>query len=247
MGKYFSNDTDLKIHIDDNEKNSNIVIPSADNLTHALSEITKEKLLKNKFEPTNVDEYIDMVKVQTQQTTQMVQRYSEESKQDLKKQFDKFSPVELFEKINQLIFVVADLSNRIGKLEIAVKSKHTISDDEKPVEISDPADIYRLQQMLDNGDFVNNEKNTDQEKKNKLVDDDLDEIKKRLAAVKSNKPLKTIPSEGFTDSGIKLEEVFPNLDNEAYEAAYSELIKTNNNASFKDKPIPGGMRAIKGF
>ena len=79
MGKYFSNDTDLKIHIDDNEKNSNIVIPSTDNLTQPLSETTKEKLLKNKFEPTNVDEYIDMVKVQTQQTTQMVQRYSEDS------------------------------------------------------------------------------------------------------------------------------------------------------------------------
>ena len=47
----------------------------------------------------------------------MLTKRKRELKTKVKNQFELFSPAELFEKLNQIMFVLADLGNRISSLE----------------------------------------------------------------------------------------------------------------------------------
>lgn len=242
MGKYFSKDSELsKYVLPENTESVKNVIPLTDNLTNTLSDTTKEKLSK-RFEPTNQDEYIDMVREQTDHVSNMIKKYSDESKKEFKNQFDKFAPAELFEKLNQLIFVVADLSNRITSLENKFSNNNTPPNSKNEIEISDPADLFRLQHELDT---LDSSKRFNQKPQNIP---DVSAIREHLSNIKQGNKVRTIPTEEYIDKGIKLEEVFPNLDDEAYQAVYSSLSKQKtHDYTTDDKPTPGGMRGITGF
>lgn len=249
MGKYFSTDTDTSKYGIVNEEKNAVAMPSTDNLTVPLSNEKKERLsiIKQDNAPTQ-DDYIDMVKVQADAATDMVKKYSEESKQELKNQFEKFSPVELFEKINQLIFVVADLSNRVSSMEQTIKTGKVEQPQE--MEITDPETLYRIQSRMEKRGIDNFEdaapKSIPQQPENNTVDvPDINDVRRRLAEIKSG--VKSIPSEGLVDKSIKLEEVFPNLDDEAYSAAYAAMQQNKVVEVTEERPQPGAMRGITGF
>jgi hypothetical protein len=255
MGKYFSSNTDTS-KFELTESVDKITVPSVDNLTTPLSSQVKEKLSQTRIDtPTTQDDYIDAVKVQVDQVSDMVKKYSDESKKELKNQFEKFAPVELFEKINQLIFVIADMSNRISTLEQIIATNFNIQNQAQPkmVEITDPADLYRLQTRMDKlgedelSSTVTPQNIPSQPKNSNNVMPDVNDVRRQLNNIKQGKS-KSIPSEGFTDKGIKLEEVFPDLDDEAYSAAYTVMnkLKPTDNV-VEETPQPGSMRGITGF
>jgi len=238
MGKYFSNTSDFSKYdvTDDNSVDTSTVIPSTDNLTNKLSDETKEKLSKTPNDATNEDEYINLVKEQTDQVSSMIKKYSDESKQELKNQFKKFQPIEIFEKLNQIIFVIAELSNRINSLEKTIKGNSEEKEEQK--KISDPSELYAIQQHQELENKINIPENIPESKEEKLPN--IEEIKKKINEAKSGK----IPNDDYKDNSINLEEVFPDLDDEAYQAAYassSEKEKTKTKTKEKT-PTPGKMR-----
>lgn len=248
MGKYFSNDSDFSQYNLEEEKHSN-VIPSTDNLTKPLSDKTKEKLSRTPNDAVNEDDYINLVKEQTEQVSSMISKYSEESKQELHNQFKKFQPVEIFEKLNQLIFVVAQLNNKISKLENTLLG---IEEEKQNRVITDPAQLYKLQEkekMLENINIPENIpvqeiKTPDNFKKNERPD--INVLRQQINDAKNGKK---IPNYEYSDNSINLEEVFPDLDDEAYQAAYASsmrLEKTKSKA-VEQTPTPGKMKGITGF
>ena len=252
MGKYFSSDSDLtKFNISEEKQTS--AMPSADNLTSPLPTASKEKLsvVRQENMPMTQDEHIDMVRVQADVASEMVNKYSKDTKKMIEQQFEKFSPIELFEKLNQVIFTLADLSNRISKLETKIDAISTgvVIPERKPIEITDPEQLYRLQNKLDEFSKTPESIPGSRDKENISVEDrpSVEEIKKRLSDVKSGK-VRKLPDEGLTDESVKLEEMFPNLDSEAYTAAYSAMSKYNKVVSTEaTKPAPGTMRNLTGF
>lgn len=253
MGKYFSSDSDLtKFNISEEKQTS--AIPSADNLTSPLPTASKEKLsiVRQENMPMTQDEHIDMVRVQADAASEMVNKYSKDTKKMIEQQFEKFAPIELFEKLNQVIFTLADLSNRISKLEKKIDAISTgvVIPERKPIEITDPEQLYRLQNKLDEFSKTTPEPIPEsQDNENIGVEDrpSIEEIKKRLSDAKSGK-VRKLPDEGLTDESVKLEEMFPNLDSEAYTAAYSAMSKYNKVESTEaTKPAPGTMRNLTGF
>lgn len=250
MGKYFSKDSDLtKFNIA--EEKSKQAIPTSDNLTTPISETTREKLATiRRDSPQTQDDYIDMVRVQADAASDMVNKYSNDAKKMMEQQFEKFAPAELFEKLNQIIFTLADLSNRITSLEHRVTTG-VPTPEKKPIEITDPEQLYKLQNRLDELTKVRSPESIPDTRSNDTASSedkpDITEIKKRLLEAKSGKTRK-IPSEGLADEAIKLEEVFPNLDDEAYQAAYTAMNKYNKvEHSEESKPEPGSLRNLSGF
>lgn len=251
MGKYFSSDSDLtKFNISEEKQTS--AMPSADNLTSPLPTASKEKLsvVRQENMPMTQDEHIDMVRVQADAASEMVNRYSRDTKKMIEQQFEKFAPAELFEKLNQVIFTLADLSNRISKLESKVDAIVTgvVVPEKKPIEITDPEQLYRLQNKLEEMGKINNpESIPDSDTINSEDKPNIEEIKKRLADAKSGK-VRKLPSEDLVDESVKLEEMFPNLDSEAYTAAYSAMNNYNKVENTEStKPAPGTLRNLTGF
>ena len=130
MGKYFSNDSDLSNYTtvaDESVDTTKLAMPTNHILNQSSSVDAKEILHQfpknNDYkQPTTTDEHIDFVKNQNALANHMVNSYSEELKTKVKNQFELFSPAELFEKLNQIMFVLADLGNRISSLENTTKN-----------------------------------------------------------------------------------------------------------------------------
>jgi|SaaInlStandDraft_4_1057021.scaffolds.fasta_scaffold28399_2 hypothetical protein len=239
MGKYFSSDSDLSQYnvSEENSIDTTNVIPSTDNLTKPLSDETKEQLIQST--PSTTDEHINVVKQQTEHVSQMIQTYSEESKQEFKNHFEKFAPAELFEKLNQLIFVVTDLSNRITSLENNTSGTPPNKTHIRK-EISNPQELYEMQE---HGNISESIKIPD----NNQTPVDIESVKKDIANIKKGKTPKNIPSDGLTDNTVNLEEMFPDLDDDGLQAAYASMSEKKVDRTTVIKPVPGNMRSITGF
>lgn len=244
MGKYFSNDTNFSNYdiTNDNSVDATKAIPSTDNLTAPLSDETKEKLSRTPNEAVNEDDYINLVKEQTEQVSSMIQQYSDESKQELKNQFQKFQPVEIFEKLNQIIFVIAQLGNKITSLEKTLNTIMTNNADEPDDKNENNNDMNIDEHNETENDIPQSIPNTNQ------TSDDMptvNEIKQKINMAKNGNK----DNDTYTDKSVKLEEIFPNLDDEAYQAAYaSSMLKERNKPKTEEKtPSPGKMRGITGF
>lgn len=264
MSKYFSDDSDLLKTYSATEEGSidtTRITPSTDNLTQPLSEEKKQLLAVSQKpkEPSTTDEYIHHVEQQTEQVSQMIRTYSEETKQEMVDQFDKFSPVEMFAKMNQLFFIMSDLSNKVSNLEkkidvvvniTAVEAKSNGIDipqqNNEEQEIKDPATLYAMQQMAEKGISEIPPQSIPEQPKKKEPQMNINDVKRTLSNIKSGKAL---PDEGFTDKSVNLEEMFPKLDDDAYQAAYGAIDSAAKKTPKTKKEVPeiGSMRNIAGF
>ena len=172
----------------------------------------------------------------------MVNSYSEELKTKVKNQFELFSPAELFEKLNQIMFVLADLGNRISSLENTTKnnmvSNNANNSNNGKIELSNPEDLLKFEKSLEQ----NNPK---------PINDNTylnpNEVKAALSNIRQGNIPKNIPSSEYIDNGLNLEEIFPNLDDEAYQAAYKAMSENKSSNTDTQMPSPGNMRGITGF
>lgn len=245
MSKYFSQDSELFNYTSevtsDDPNNKSPVIPSTENLTSPLDEQKKESL---RIPADSIDEndYISLVHKQTAAVSDMVAQYSHDSKQEIKRQFDKFSPAELFEKMNQMMFVISTLNNKVDELSslFAKTQMDTPSEDK---ELSNPEDLYVRQEKQ--RVIIQNENIPQQIPTKSTVDSvpAIGDITKQLSNIKSGAP--QLPDDGYTDSSINLEQMFPDLDDEAYQAAYSSMTQSDTPSKTEVKrPTPGDMRGI---
>ncbi len=238
MSKYFSNDTNLSKY-DMTETNS-VDVTMATHIPSELSEnITHEQkeLLNKPYIPMNTDEHISYVREQSNQIKKMVETYSEESKQTITNNFSKFAPAELFEKLNQIIFILANINNRLTALEDnskeAKKTNPSINE-----AISDPKELYEFHKRQE----LNENRSTAEQQ---ISVSEAQQIMKKI--LNGENPLK-IPDEGFVDKSMDLEELIPNLPDDAYQAAYASMAKAENTFNSPgEKIITTNMRNLTGF
>lgn len=250
MGKYFSNDSDLSNYTtvaDESVDTTKLAMPTNHILNQSSSVDSKEILQQfpknNDYkQPTTTDEHIDFVKNQNALANHMVNSYSEELKTKVKNQFELFSPAELFEKLNQIMFVLADLGNRISSLENTTKnnmvSNNANNSNNGKIELSNPEDLLKFEKSLEQ----NNPK---------PINDNTylnpNEVKAALSNIRQGNIPKNIPSSEYIDNGLNLEEIFPHLDDEAYQAAYKAMSENKISNTDTQMPSPGNMRGITGF
>jgi len=276
MGKYFSNNTDLSkynITIDNSIDTSKLVIPSTNNLTNPLSNETKEKLAiqRTPLDAINEDDHINLVKEQTLEVTKVIQQYSKESKEEFKQHFERFAPAELFEKINQMIYVVTQLANKVTTLETIIKNSYinnetsSKSSNEKTefndlqetnIMVTEPQRIPTITKKSQSAfpsvsevkKELLNKHNPTLQNVNKKAMPSIDEVRQQLADIQNGKNIKSLPSEDYNDESLNLEELFPDLENDAYQAAYASMAKSKEKLDKTDvTPTPGKMKGITGF
>jgi len=270
MGKYFSENSSIHSQYPVTPENTVEVraTPLTDNLTQPLSEEKKQKLsLTPPKKPETTGEYVSYVEQQSNMVSQMVKDYSAESKQEIEKKFEKFTPLEMFEKINQLFFVVADLSNRVATLDATIQTLINIATKgagiQKPTNaqrnITNPHELHGIQEQLEKGIKIdvpqqsnrNQSSRPNTPSRNVTNDEpmDISQVKEMLGNIQKGKGLKGLPMNGYTDNSINLEEVFPNREDGAYQAAYQVLNerKLGEGTAGNDEVVQRNMKQIVGF
>lgn len=240
MAKYFQDNLDAEKIADIVESNTieGIKIPN-----RVLFGETKDTggSLSNSQKNVIEEMYVDTILTKHNEATAMVEKYSEETKTRIKNEFEKFAPIELFGKINQLIFVVADLANRITQLEDVIKTSKNLEQPQNTTDtvvdgidkrVSPPA---KTQKSIEHPSIHETQRL-------------MDTVRERLNNAKSGNPVPRIPIDGLQQSDTKLEEIFPNLDDDAYEAAYAAIAQNKPKVQTQtEKPSPGNMRGMHGF
>jgi len=267
VSKYFSSDASALKNNVRIEQNIN-ALPITDNLSDSLS-LEKRNLLGGSTSTrTNPDdEYIMSVLEQNDHVNSVLENYVNNTKQEIENKFKKFGPAEMFEKMNQVIYVVTQLSDRILALEKRlsemeqieqykpnpqkeeIDNQSTIISPNKDFDTSKIAVIDELK--IPNSKIMNNLDKNDIQTSNSMNIPPMptaDEVRSHLKSLTSGNG-GTMPINEYLDKGVNLEELFPHLDDEAYQAGYSSMLQNKNNSSTltKDLPTPGGMRGITGF
>lgn len=201
MSKYFSNDSDFS-----NYQDTTIILDNNTNKNTIINDII-EPLTPEKKEILNNISSKDTPISSNDQVNKMVNDYTHATNTEVKNQFNSMTSVELFEKMNQLIFVVSNLSNKIADLEIIIKN-NKLKNMKEPMEISDPKDLIDLERKLNTF--------------NKPAS--INDVQSQLNNIKKGNI--DIPLEDYIDNSVRLEEMFPNLDDEAYQAGYNALSQT---------------------
>lgn len=256
MSKYFTKDSvvfsNLTFEEEKLEENKK-AIPLTDNLTNPLPNEIKNKLQKKKQKIQIADEedtYIEDILEQSEHISKVIKDYADSKKEEIDNKFNKFAPAEMFEKINQLIYVVTQLNNRLVNIEDLLKNSNSLETNNKEL----------TQHKIENTQIVKKEDKSNSENqfldkslgfKNKDVEmPSIEQISKHLASLSSGGK-GTIPIENYLDSeSVKLEEIFPHLDDEAYQAGYSTMLKYKNQQNkqgTQSNPAPGSMKGIIGF
>lgn len=238
MGKYFSNDSNFSQFdiTDENSIDVTKVSPNNAVISESLDDDTIE-LLSSKYAALkqNIsDEDLNIVKVhkEIQEINNIVENYSEETKKEIKNQFNVFGPAELMGKMNQIMFMMMNLNDRLISIEGAIKNQPV----EKPKSqtINDPRDLINIDKSLNRLEQTNNIPS-------------IDDIKIQLEKIKSGKVPVSIPDEDYIDKSVNLEEIFPDLEDEAYQAAYSAM-KIKQKTQSETTPVsPIAMKHITGF
>lgn len=216
MSKYFSKDTNF----------TNYPISEDGSVeTSTIPEFTNENIISNENREllsSNNSSELEKLKQQNEQLQKMINTYTTETNTNVPNQFNHFAPAELFEKLNQLIFVVSNLSNRITDMEKTINNQQNKINEKRPTTISDPAQIMAFEKEYNRNN----------------VQAALDNIKKG----------KNLPMEDYIDNSVRLEEMFPEMGDEAYQAGYNALSQIKPNVTKPTEIAVGQMRGgMNGF
>lgn len=140
-----------------------------------------------------------------------------EEDKPVEKQQTTVKQTDILEKLTQHSFLMVQMNDRLMKIEKLLLLL-TNTDVEVTIQKKDgltPRELYEASLQDD-----------------EVVDYmDINVVRNKLDNMKSE-TIPSIPLEDYIDNGIKLEEVFPDMPDEAYQAAYKSL-------NSKHKPNPG--------
>ena len=146
----------------------------------------------------------------------------------IEESFKTFKPAELFERLNQITFLMIEMNNRMTAIEAQMRNGNLSNTNDKPLS---PKEQFEQS---------NPEKNNDQMPT-------VEQVKNEIKKAQSEKKVPGIPTEDYIDKGVKLEEIFPEQSNEALQAAYESMAETEketvNNSSI-GLNSNGGMKGI---
>lgn len=223
MSKYFTDDNDLSSLTTQIEQPTTSVatpIPnpvdnSIQNQINSQNEIPK----KPTNVPTSVEEHIASVTAQNNEVNTAMKHITQAAGEQIENDFKSLAPLELFERMNQLTYLIVKMNNKLTAIE-----KLLIDGGDAKTEL-DAANI-RTESATHNTSTTTSVSPKEQYLKQQ-------EDSKRLSAVElAQQQLSKgmynhgngLPSEGYADESNNLEKIFPNMPEEAYQAAYESQV-----------------------
>jgi len=216
MGIYFnSNNENFSDIIEESNKNKQKIINSTTNMYGDekidFNDPEVKEILRTSIENNEVDE--------------IVKHNTNKLKTEIKQTFARFTPAEIFERLNQITFLLFELNNRIGKLEETIANQKNNKKSDK-----------FINEMINNPELHQQRMEETQKLKENLKPKELtaDEYRKMVSdpnynrndieiknAEDANKVLdKMLDGEIPLIPDTPVEDIFPNMPEEAYEAYY---------------------------
>ena len=226
MSKYFSNTSNIDTtHIKTQEVHRAIVQPV---IRETLSNYDRDTLNNN---TQTIEDEILQVAAQSAIVNETMNEINRINPRKIEDTLKSFKPAELFERLNQITFLMIEMNNRLTAIEsiLSKSSRLETHPDEEPEKPLSPREMF-------------DQNNTSSPSMS------VEEARKLMTEKINEKKIPGIPSEDYIDKGVKLEEIFPKQSNEAIQAAYetiSESEKELNNGIRYSKSPRGGMNGIR--
>jgi len=223
MSKYFSNKPEITKQIETPVQESR-AIPQP--ITKPKSQLQQKELLRASPE---IEEEILQVAAQSAIVKETMDEINRINPNKIENALKKFQPAELFERLNQITFVLIEMNNRLTAIEASLEKGEQLEPVPVKTETLSPREQFEAagQEDVSEKDLM-----------------DLDTAKEELKKITSAKKIPGIPNESYVDNGVSLEEVFPDRPDEAYKAAYSSMAETESDSGVSKSP-QGGMTGIK--
>jgi len=219
MSKYFNNTESLSTPISEVSEENDSIIPThiqqlddsgKSNLQSKLNSTFDDEIKRVASQSAIIDDSMDELKKVTDSYT------------EIENALKKFKPLELFERLNQITFLMIEMRNRLDAIE-----NHLKIDEEKPPK--SPIEHFNESSYNKDNDLMNP----------KVVKEQLNNIQRG--------GIPTIPNENYIENGANLEEMFPGKPDEAYQAAYKSLAENQDklNTQTTSKSPKGGIQGIR--
>lgn len=249
MGKYFTNDSDLlKYSSDDTSVDmTKNAMPDISHQERQLSASEKSILDTPKDTPPKNESIYDKIDEIQEQNQKLAEEFNRIGREKVKQTFKSFDELEVLERLNQITFLLIQQNNRIENIEKAlINNINTVKTNES-MSVKTPSEMdVETQTPKDISELTPTEKHIlETSKKESLDGVDLmnpNVVAKELNKIKSGQ-VPNIPLDGLVDNGVKLEEMFPGKDPEAYQAAYKSIEEKEreNQALGYSKSPKGGL------
>jgi len=222
MSKYFSNDTTIDTSYISKEPISR-AMPTPQEVEQSPA-MSSDQLVT----PTKIEEEVLQVAAQSAIINEAMDEINRVNPTKIEESFKTFKPAELFERLNQITFLMIEMNNRMTAIEKQIRNGDIQNTNDRPL-----TPIEQFEQS-------NPGKNDDQMMT-------VEQVKNGIKKAQAEKKVPGIPTEDYIDRGVKLEEIFPDQSNEALQAAYESIAETEkdigNNNSAGSNPN-GGMKGI---
>ena len=223
MSKYFSNDSNIDTtHITPDEVSRAIPTPPKVEKSPAM---TSEQFVT----PTKIEEEVLKVAAQSAIVKETMDEINRVNPRKIEESFKTFKPAELFERLNQITFLMIEMNNRMTAIEAQMKSGVLYGDkSDKPLSPKEQ--------------FEQSNTNTNNEQMMTVA-----QVKEEIKRAQTEKKVPSIPTEDYIDKGVRLEEIFPEQSNEALQAAYESMAETEKEGAGNNSITPtknGGMKGI---
>ena len=161
------------------------------------------------------------------------------------------------ERLNQITLLLVQQNARLDNIENFLKSSDGQNnfDNKKPFEDSvTQENLTEREREIDNepkdvSQMTPTERHIYETQERPVDYTNIDDVKKEIGKIKSGTP-PSIPDEGFSDNSVKLEEIMPGREPEAYQAAYKsmeEAKKLDPSFGYSKSPKGGYNGSNAGF
>jgi len=229
MSKYFTDDTStLTNQLEEQTEEVNYAMPTP----MAVDKSIRDKIIQQDTPtpiqaPTSVEEHIAVVNHQNKTVNKMMEEITAGTAEKITNTFESLSTLELFERMNQISFLLVKMNSRLDSIEKAINNGNisvNTTQTYTQVDTKETADVDKV-------DYQEQAK----------IKDDISKLSPReqyaMEQTKTLSPLETaqkqladgiktggaMPDEGYVDSSTNLEKIFPNMPDDAYQAAYESI------------------------
>lgn len=226
MSKYFTDDTStLTNQLEEQLEETNYAMPTPT----AIDKSMRDKIIQQDIpNPTSVEDHIAIVNHQNKTVNNMIKEITVGTAEEITQTFETLSTLELFERMNQISFLLVKMNSRLDGIEKAINGTNGVKTTQEYTQVEQTAvepikPDYQEQEKpkIDTSNMSPREQYA-LEKTDKLSP--LEAAHKQLAdGIKSN-----FPDEGYVGEGTNLEKIFPNMPDDAYQAAYSSINDIRN-------------------
>ncbi len=217
MSKYFTDETvvsDLTTQLPPKEENFTMPTPQVVN----QQEIPIAETIPL-TEPKTVEEHIAKINHENKEINKAVKQITETTQEEITNTFETFTALELFEKMNQITYLLIKMNNRMTSIEEVLAGKADAEILNKTEKKLTPREQFMQEEQQKN-------------------EDNLDKANSQLKKGMSEEVI-GLPDEDYLDKGTNLESMFPNMPSEAYQAAYQALDKTEAPKNVSKSPNGG--------